>query len=218
MTEGPGCVFDHGIHATKTVDTVQGPMVIFDWERYFRQVGWCPGQDDVSRTLDLYGMWEQPDYERWLTTLSDTAPGVVVDVGAHIGWYTRPARLAGHDVLAVDWDAERRRVHWLNEPSTHFLSMEGLRPVSAQPWSQDVFLKVDIEGREDDAIAATLPWWENRQIHTALLEISPVFEDYYPTMLGRLRAFGYRAELVDGTEVGDPVGWPPQFNAWLVRL
>lgn len=56
--------------------------------------------DLIDRYLYLFGRWE-PHLTRWLPTR--LRPGdVFVDVGAHTGWFSRVAALAGADAVAVE--------------------------------------------------------------------------------------------------------------------
>ena len=56
------CDAGHKIHDRKIVDTVQGKFLIFDYEQYMGYTGYCTGQDDISRTLSLYGNWSMEIY------------------------------------------------------------------------------------------------------------------------------------------------------------
>lgn len=56
--------------------------------------------DLIDRYLYLFGRWE-PHLTRWLPTR--LGPGnVFVDIGAHTGWFSRVATLAGADAVAVE--------------------------------------------------------------------------------------------------------------------
>lgn len=180
----------HETHATKTVRTVQGDFLIYDWTQYQDEEGYCSGKDDVSMTLDLYGIWEPIDYER-----SRHAKGFLVDFGAHIGWYAR-----GHECLAVEPDPENVRLLRANTDAEIF---EG--------WTFDIgsltrrpdFVIADIEGDEYDAMRLIRPWLG--EIPLLLIECSPEFGDYYPALIDEMHAAGYSS----APELGET-----QANVW----
>lgn len=200
----------------KQVDTVQGPMWVWDWEKYQDAWDYCPGNDDVSMTLDLYGVWESPDWVRWRQVL-DAEPGRVYDFGAHVGWYSIAALQRGHQVGAIDQDPDNIRLLALNTRGMDIAILESavskmstLHPVSLVPSLAAV--KSDVEGAEDEVmriIRHLLPG------PTLLLECSPEFANYYPALIDELRGMGYTAS-VEG--VGEITGadLERQANVWFV--
>jgi hypothetical protein len=63
------------------------------------------GQDAVTEALDKQGVWEAQETTVAVDILA-TTPGVVLDFGAHIGWYTVLAGIfGGHPVVAFEPDA-----------------------------------------------------------------------------------------------------------------
>ena len=227
MTELNVCQAGHTFHESKVVNTSNGPMHVWDWEMYRNQFNtYCTGQDDVSMSLDLYGTWEKPDYARAKQILAGT-PGTVLDFGAHIGWFTVLAARLNHYVIAVEADPENMRLLELNWPTEkpqgrRVLSwVKGLPRMEATDKEPVRFLKADVEGAEGQVIDVTRPLWENRLIEHALLEISPVFADYYPALVDELIGYGYDAFIVKAEmdwhiNGGDVVF--EQENVWFKRL
>ena len=192
------------------------PMLIWDWERYDGHVGYCPGNDEVSKSLGLQGMWE--GYETVLTLNILETPGLVVDVGAHIGWYTILAGLTGHPVVAIEPDAENLRLLNLNlalnqvGADIHPVWIDQLTPLLDMSGPVRL-IKMDIEGSEDQAIRICRPLLG--VVDYLLVEVSPVFADHYPQTVQTVVDCGYRGFVVpvDGHEAfsADPLGTVQQF-------
>lgn len=207
------CQAGHAEHDTKVIDTVQGPFRIYDWRRYMDYPGYCSGQDDVSMTLNLYGVWEGADWDRARKLLT-CAPGMVYDFGAHIGWYTIMAAELGHTVVAVEPDPENARLLRRNLKDRR--CADNVWVIDA--WADELvlvegtalFVKADTEGAEDDCL---------RVVHnllpgpTLLLECSPEFKGYYPAMIDFLIALGYAADENGKPVTGATLG-PVQRNVW----
>ncbi len=207
------CQAGHETHDVKTVDTIQGPFVIYDWERYKGFAGYCPGQDDVSMTLDLYGVWEDEDYQRSMAVVE--TGDVVWDFGSHIGWYTKGAVERGAKVWAVDADPENMK---LLNANTHALTTTmWLSEVGFTATHNEVRLvKADVEGAEDEVFRLCQPALRARRIDYLLLECSPEFDDYYPSMIDEIRAYGYTAYF-DGAEITGAELGETQKNIWFVN-
>lgn len=194
------CQAGHGpIHATRRVRTRIGPMEVYEWDLYKGFEGYCTGQDDVSRTLINQGHWEPVETKiaRDILRIGDRAYGVI-DVGAHIGWYSIMAAKVGFHVMAFEADAENCKT--LNRNAR--LNKVGEK-ISIYNWWIDSshppinpedkhFMKLDIEGNEPDAIAMFAPLLQRGGVNYVLAEISPVFNDRYPAMVERMREWGYR--------------------------
>jgi len=202
------CEAGHKTHDTKVVDTVLGEFVIWDWEKYAGFAGYCTGQDDTSMTLDLYGVWEPYDWHRAQRYVGNRE-GWALDFGSHIGWYAIMFALAGIDVLAVDMVAENCELLETNALRHGVYTAIGVR----QTWVEDmeplplrdtVLIKSDVEGSEDEAVSPAL-----------VLECSPEFDSYYPTMIDNLLGLGYSADWqgdpVTGATLGDT-----QKNVWFL--
>ena len=209
------CQAGHKTHDTKVVDTALGPFTIWDWRKYEGQAGlYCPGQDDVSMTLDLYGIWEPYDWRRAQRYIGNRE-GWALDFGSHIGWYAVMFARAGLDALAVDMVAANCELLEINARNC------GVQIDVRQTWIEDmeslpprdtVLIKSDVEGAEDEVVRACYDIITSS--HPALvLECSPEFESYYPTMIDDLRALGYSADwegqAITGSTLGDT-----QKNIW----
>ena len=211
------CQAGHKTHDTKVVDTALGPFTIYDWQKYQGQAGiYCTGQDDTSMTLDLYGVWEPYDWRRAQRYVGNRE-GWALDFGSHIGWYAVMFARAGLDVLAVDMVAEncelletnaRRSGVSIEVQETWVEDMEVLEP------RDTVLIKSDVEGAENEVVRVCDKII--RDSHPALvLECSPEFADYYPTMIDDLRALGYSTDWEGAAITGRTLG-DTQKNVWFV--
>lgn len=214
------CEFGHPWHRSIRRNGWQ----IWEWRHYQGLAGYCPAQDDVSKSIDLNGDWER---EETAVALSVVRPGdLVVDFGSHIGWYTTHAARAGATVLAYDSDPENMRLLERNaRPRGH----EAPRVVSHLGWLVDApaldalpirLVKADVEGAEDQALRIIRRSLDAGLVDYLLIECSPEFADYYPALIDDLTARGYTAEIVGkgGSEpvTGATLG-PVQRNVWFSR-
>lgn len=208
------CEFGHGRHATKRA----AGMTIFDWEAYQGLEGYCTGQDDVSRTIDLYGYWEAEETAKAMSVVE--AGDLVFDFGAHIGWYSRQAVQRGASVYAYEADPENVRLLRLNcEPL--FVRVGWLADM---PTVSNLFpvrlVKIDVEGAEDEAVRIVRPLLAAGLVDSLLVECSPELAGYYPALVDTLIGYGYTATVVDKTGewpiTGATLG-PVQRNVWFAR-
>lgn len=227
------CQAGHGFHVSKQVDSEFGPIRIWDWERYMDFPGYCPGQDEVSKSIDVNHAWEKPDTDHFRQILKQER-GHVLDFGSHIGWFTVQALKLGCDVDAFDADPENMRLLWLNLPISH-PSLGTLTPHLG--WVADYespatfdyvrLMKVDIEGHEHEALDLTRHLWEDRKIDYGLWELSPIFEkregimaESYAALVTEIESYGYRWYILKGEErwyfTVDEMTFP-QENAWAER-
>jgi hypothetical protein len=177
-------------------------MTTFDAAKYKDTVGFCPGDDDVSRTIDLYGVWEPIETAYFVKALE--SPGIVIDFGSQIGWYSMLATANGHSVLAIEacWEHEKltsinadlrkgqlfQARRWIDE-NTPVLEPEGCPPISV--------VKIDIEGAEQHALRCIRPLLDAGLVANLLVEISPVFNDSYPKIVLDLLNRGYSATALN---------------------
>lgn len=221
------CAFGHERHDK----ILAGMWTGYAWQKYLDLPGgWCPGRCDISRTLDLYGVWEWADTKRFLRCLLKEpcrAEERVIDVGANIGWYSIWAGLCGFEVQAIEGEAESIEIirtnastfgveaavepicFWVDE---HMIPSFNLNPVRV--------LKIDIEGLEYEAVRVFSPLLEERLVEYAMIEVSPVFKDVAAEtarMVEQMLAYGYSAD-VDGVRfgVGDLQNID-QANVWFER-
>lgn len=221
------CTRGHGQHQTRQVHIdIGGPtayrdlapiprrfkrafdMLIWDPDRYPVDGGpYCPAHDAVSETIAMHRIWEPQETTLTLQVCSGAEPGLLVDFGSQIGWFSLLALSAGARVLALDADEENLRIlhdsiianGWYTNP-TGFWSpgdrweLRNLRvspdtpPFEARPIR---LAKIDIEGAEDQAVRVLWPSIEAGLVDFLLIEISPVFADYYPDLVASLLDAGY---------------------------
>lgn len=208
------CEAGHATHDYKQTDTAAGPFYVWDWQQYGGFAGYCPGQDDVSMSLDLYGEWETAD---WRKAMSVLQPGDRMwDFGSHIGWYAVPALARGADVWAVDADPENMRLLVYNTRGDGQLTYQTVWAAESEPpsWERIRLLKVDIEGGEIDALQVAWPWVERQQVDWMLVECSPEFDTYYPDLVDAIIDCGYTASYGGRTIGGSDLGGT-QKNVWL---
>lgn len=196
------CEAGHKSHKHRVVSTIQGPMHVWDWDLYCGTRGYCTGQDDVSRTLALYGVWE-PEETRQVRAYLERFPdqnGVVLDVGAHIGWFTRLAAGLGYQVHAYEGDRENLGLLWrnvgeqgLSDLVTGHGCWVGPDTCLDIPDGPIRLVKGDIEGAEIHLVRQLEPALADGRIGALFLEISPCFNGSYPALVDRLDAYGYRA-------------------------
>lgn len=194
-------------------------LFIYRWPKYDGLTNYCPGKDEVSRSIGLNGIWEGFETLLFLAALEKAGPGVVYDFGAHIGWYTTLAAFEKRDVCS--WEADPTHAETLidnirlNSIGDQVTLMGTLAPLSPPAQVQPVaLLKIDIEGAEDEAIEACRPLLEQRLVEFILIEASPCFADYYPEMIARIMGYGYGCAMVPDKGFGsmesfeeDPVGF-----------
>lgn len=210
------CEAGHDAHAHREVDTILGPMVAYDADRYEDIPGFCPGDDVVSRQLVIQGQWEAANsvaLEKF-GVLEAPEPGeLVIDFGCQVGWYTRMATRAGFGVLAFDGVAESLAIATANggplvtpcrawlDADTPELDPEGAPEVR--------LVKIDIEGNDEHALRVVWPLIDAGLCEHLLVELSPVFNDSYAELAERLRAARYRAYLPHAGRAWDwQLSWP----------
>lgn len=204
MNTGLGCDAGHDSHQTRVVDVrapyFSGPMTVFDAGIYSDTFGYCPGDDDVSRTLMLYGIWE-PIETRMFTDALYRNPGLVIDFGSQIGWYSMLATATGHDAFAVEAIPEHERMTWINAAERgdgalwqvqHWLNEHTpvLPALDAPPIS---IVKMDVEGCERYAMQCIRELLDAQLVPNVLMEVSPTFNDSYPALVYDLLNRGFRA-------------------------
>lgn len=227
------CQAGHQTHESKLVEALYGPLWIWDWEQYQGQAGsYCPGQDEVSKSIDLQDVWEMADTAYFWKVLGEQ-PGTVLDFGSHIGWFTLLALMRGCQTFAFDADPENMRLLDRNA------YMRGLSTnlTMTIDWTVDAVLgyhdhvrimKVDIEGHEHEALNLTRHLWQERKIDFGLWELSPIFEkrpgimaESYAALVDEIASYGYRWHInKDGGEwaiTGKDLTFP-QENGWAVKI
>lgn len=191
------------------------------WETatYMGQSLYCTGQDDVSRTLELYGVWERDETAQIASRLQ---PGdVFLDFGAHVGWFTLLAAKLGAQVHAYEGDVENldllrqnARLHGVAEQVTAYPVWVDADAHVTIPDGPIRLVKVDLEGNDDQAIRCLGPALD--RVEELVVEVSPCFNDRYPAMVANLQAAGFEVFRGDGTRWDGEWGFN-QDNFWFRR-
>lgn len=195
------CAAGHHHHETKRVPTAQGEMTIFDWEKYQGFAGYCPGQDDVSMTLDKYGVWDLEQSEMLEYLCDSEKEGVVIDVGAHIGYFSRLASNCRRIVYSYEGETEMNRLLAINAPKAAHHNIWFDENCGENPsLTKIVVIKIDIEGNERFAINYFKKPIEAGLVDNILMEVSPCFNSGYPILIKYLVDVGYNVKEMDGQE------------------
>lgn len=173
--------------------------------------GWDYGKDAVTESLLAQTVWEAQESTLAVDILANH-PGVVLDFGAHIGWYTILAGVFGdHPVVAFEPDPNMLKALSRNADrySVDVTYRDGVEP-STPPITVDgdvALMKCDIEGMDGWAVDACATLFQENRIRCALIEVSPIFWHYghgptdYVKMVGQLQDWGYRVYRIP------PKGW-----------
>jgi hypothetical protein len=230
------CQAGHTFHESKQVETMYGSLNIWQWDRYMDFPNYCPGQDEVSKSIDLQQVWEQADTAYFVQVLEDQS-GVVLDFGSHIGWFTTLAARFECMVYAFDADPENMRLlktnvdirrrkdyaaiytttGWVSDLSSQYFDLDHVR-----------LFKSDLEGHEHEALNLTRHLWQNRKVDYGLWELSPIFENReginapsYADLVDEIASYGYRWFILKDEGEWEITGADltfPQENAWAERL
>lgn len=219
------CQADHPVHLSRTIrinlsgssvvpDLPETPvdharrfrMSVWDWERYQNLAGlYCTGQDEVSKAIDMQGVWEGFETRVALEILDSDEPGVVIDFGAHVGWFTLLALTADRPTLAVEADpenlallianAQRLGKRDLLEPCRAWICKRSHVLIDDGPRVR--LVKIDIEGQDRHAVRVCAPLLQRRLVDYLLIEASPEFPGADTAgLVAELEGFGYAAYLV----------------------
>lgn len=196
------CQANHQNHDRKSVKTIIGDMVIFDWEKYMGFNGYCTGQDGVSQTIDTQGYWDIAVQQRISDILEHGKKGtLVMDIGCHIGYFTLFSKQMGYDVWAYDGNEENIEVAKINCPDARYNIIwfgKDNQEVFPSTGREIELVKIDIEGAEQYAI--TFLSQNMHLIKNIIMEVSPVFNDSYPALIERLCDLGgFEVFEIDGT-------------------
>lgn len=178
-------------------------LTVYDWSHYsddtFSRYDFCPAQDAVSYSIDQQGIWEGYETLAVLQILDE--PGIVVDVGAHVGWYCAIAAAKGHWVWAVEANPESANLASANcqtnyAPGAPLGTMtvglvEHLELSAEHPARQARLFISDVEGSEVAAVGYAWEGFSHGEIDYAMLEMSPVFNDSYPALTQQFIDWGY---------------------------
>lgn len=217
------CQRGHGQHRTRQVHLdIGGPTAYRDlapiprrFKRSFDMLIWdpavypvdggpyCPAHDAVSETIATHRIWEPQETTLTLQVCSSAELGIVVDFGSQVGWFSLLAMSCFRTVHAYDADAEDVRILRASADlngwgfmldSLHARIDADTRPLPAV--ARIRLAKIDIEGAEDQAVRVLWPSIEAGLVDHLLIEISPVFADYYPDLVASLLDAGYDGYLL----------------------
>lgn len=201
---GPSVVPD--LPATPPEHARKFRMQVWDWSRYQNHAGlYCSGQDEVSKAIDMQGIWEGFETRVALEILDADEPGIVIDFGAHVGWFTLLALTADRPTLAVEADPENLALLMASASSVG--RREILRPCRSWIGAESPkltddgprvrFVKIDIEGHERSAVRVCEQILQARLVDYLMMEASPEFplSDTAGTVAA-LEGLGYFAYLV----------------------
>ena len=208
------CESHQGAHIMKTIGIEEYPFDIFCWDKYIDTEAFCPADDAVSQALDTSGMWESHVTELFDQIIHQPDDGIVIDIGAHVGWYACRAVRAGRDTFAVE--ANKNYVQLLQNNLDMWATDTGAEYQVCRGWVDELtapfvyplnvkVIKVDIEGNERFAFRTFETAFKDNTIDYAILEISPVFNAFYLDLIRALFFYGYQCFRID--QKGDHDEW-----------
>jgi hypothetical protein len=160
---------------------------------------YCCAHDSVSETIAALGVWAPDETTLALTVLDGRAGGRFYDFGAQAGWFTLLAASCGAAVTAFEADAENVRLLQQNATINgwrHLIDVEHVRvDERTEPLAPESvrLAKIDVEGAENHVIRVLWPSIAAGLVDHLLIEITPLFADYYPQLVADLVGAGYRA-------------------------
>lgn len=194
-------------------------MHVFDADRYRNHVGFCEGDDELSRSVIAHGVWEPWETAVALQILTQSQDGLVIDLGSHVGWYTLLAAVSGHDVLAVDADWEHCEVlamnAAINDVSDRVTVARGWVDATKPPLAPGPrvrLAKVDTEGADAECVRMLGRLLSAGDVDFVLIELSPEFGSAWLSAHNDLVLAGYRGYRIPtkGSDVdafeADPLG------------
>lgn len=226
----PTCATHPEGHAT-VVRSIHAPgahgsMTMFDDEQYINTPGYCMGDDDVSRTLRVSGVWEKVESKMFQEALG-ASPGIVIDMGAQIGWYSRMAGIVGREVIAIEPVSEHIELLRQNAPSAHIAQhwIDNTSPVIPADGAPDIaIVKMDLEGNEVHAVRMISSLIRAGKVANILMEVSPIFNTTYKHIVPQVMNWGFSAEVCNPwhpfqvNEVDEVLAMAPQVDMMFRRI
>ncbi len=160
---------------------------------------YCPAADAVSETIVRQRIWEPAETILTLTACKAAVPDLVVDFGAQVGWFSLLACSCELDVLAIEADAENVGLLRASAQANGWAGVIDVvhdritEATETLPAGAIALAKIDVEGSEREAVRMLRPSIEAGAVDHLLIEVTPVFADYYGTMVADLVRDGYRA-------------------------
>lgn len=185
-------------------DELKFKLNVYDWRKYEGTVGYCTGDDAVSLSVFTQGIWEGSETRLILQLLREGDKGnKVLDFGAHVGWYSVIAGVEGYDVIAYEFDAENVELIGLNAKlndcsdkiSIEHSWVDSNSKVIDGSWDVEI-MKCDLEGLDEYAVAMCSKLFNEQRVRYALIEISPIFNDSYPSLIESICSCGYKVYKV----------------------
>lgn len=198
------CEFGHSHHDTMTVSVnfpSQMTVQVFNWMRYETSVpGYCSGKDEISKGIQSDGAWERQESRLvWdFLKTGDNTSSVVLDFGAHIGWYSMLATSLSYETLAIDAGPEHLELLGWNvrgDVVTCRGWIDENKPVIPAKGVRVRLLKVDVEGMENEALRICGDLFAATLVDSVLMEVNP--PDYGTSR--HLEAFGFKGQPVGDT-------------------
>lgn len=165
-------------------------LLCYDYHRYVGAGCYCTGQDESSHAFLQGQIWE--GYETLLAMeilYRGDRGDVVLDFGAHLGWYAVIAASFGYQVVAFEADGENAERCAQNARLNSVGNLVHVVHTWIGPDSPQLpadrgrvrLLKSDLEGLEVEVTQSCLNLFSARRIDYALLEISPVLMNRSPS-------------------------------------
>ncbi len=163
------------------------------------------GHDALSDEIIAGREWE-PAETAVVRDILERVEGLVLDFGAHVGWYSVLAGQYGHPVIAWESDPEARALLRLNADRFDLTIAGAVTDTSPTLVLCDIALvKMDLEGEECNAVRMCRDLFYARRIAYALIEVSPIFTGDgrstcdYVTLVEHIVESGYTATRITAT-------------------
>lgn len=185
------CIKEHPQHQTspmkvflpyKAKGSKRFVMDVYDYNEYKGYKGFCLGKDKTSEHVHLKGVYEKPVTALVQDILErGNKRNLVLDFGAHIGWYSVIAALYGYHVAAIEGD--RQNIEMLIKNATYnklekklilnHTFIDELSPAVELTTKQNIqLMKADIHGYEYVAFEMCRNLFEQKRVNYAILKMS----------------------------------------------
>lgn len=217
------CKRGHAEHTSRMVDVTIGiPTAYHDMSaiparylRHWKMLVWdpdlypidggpyCPAYDAVSETIVNLGVWSPDETAMAVQVLDGHRRERVLDFGSQVGWFSLLAASCGCQVSGYDADAENASILRASAALNGWedrIDVTRVR-VDADTPALDIagpvrLAKIDVEGAERDVIRILSPALDAGLVEHLLIEITPVFDSYYPDLVAGLAERGYEVFML----------------------